>query len=92
MMVEYHVGPVIRMIYDDSSLLDSKAFNLLHPEVAIALGDCLKQVQQIQEAKAHVQTFLLQVIRPNKLVEELVASRIQGQGHRVLGPGPSVGS
>jgi hypothetical protein len=42
--VEYHVGPVIRMTYDDEAWLHSKAFGLFHPELAIALGQCLKQV------------------------------------------------
>jgi len=42
--VEYHVGPVIRMTYDDETWLHSKVFGFFHPELAIALGQCLLQV------------------------------------------------
>jgi len=40
--VEYWVGPVIRATYDDTRLLESKAFGLMNPHLPFALGDCLR--------------------------------------------------
>ena len=53
--VEYHVGPVLRMTYDDESWGHTKVFGLFHPELAIALGDCLKQVIRTSEAVALIE-------------------------------------